>query len=100
EPCLRKFVPYPFRRLRPGGDLVDPSRQIMEPCVQDRTFGLGVRGDLLEAVAEARLDLLRALLERRERLVALPVEARSHPPEPVLDALHARVRDVLDAPRG
>ena len=47
--------------------------------------------------AELRLDLVRAQLDRAHRLVALPVEAAADALQPLLDALHGRVGDVLDA---
>jgi hypothetical protein len=78
EPCLGKLelklISRRLSSLRPSGELVEAAGELVQARVEHGTLGLGVGGDLLQTDSEARLDLLRALLERLQRFVALPVE--------------------------
>src|SRR4051794_9499299 len=84
-------------RLRTRRELVDAPREVVQPGVQDGPLGLGVGGDLVQPLAQARLDLVGAVLERLEGLVALPLEPRPEPGEPLLDALRRCVADLVHA---
>ena len=64
----------------------------MQAAVQHRALGLGVGCDLAQTVSQARFHLVRAILERDERLVALPLERRAQARQPLLDAPGCRLR--------
>ncbi len=52
-------------------------------------------GDLVQSLAQRRLHLVRALLERPERIVALALEPGAQSGEAILDALRGVVADVV-----
>ena len=95
EPCHRKLD---GREQNPYVLAVSSSSRRASSCsraVEHRSLGLRVRRDLVQTLAQARLDLVRAVLEGDERVVALTLERGPQACEPLLDALRRRVADVV-----
>ena len=60
--------------LRSRCKLVETATELMQPAVEDSTLGLSIGSNLPQALAEARLYLVRPILERDESFVALPLK--------------------------
>src|SRR5947209_8729523 len=82
-------------RLRPRCQLVNPPRELVEAGLEDGALGFRVRRDLQQAVAQRRLDVVRAVLERAQRLVALTLQRRAQARETLLDPLRRLVALAL-----
>src|SRR5215218_6594473 len=76
--------------------LVEPSGHFLEPGVDHPALGLRVGGDRLEPPSEVVLDRREPLLEGRDELVALTLDAGRGLAHAVLDAASARVADLRE----
>ena len=69
----------------------------MQSGIDDAALGLRVRRDLVQALTQSGLDLVRPLFERVQRVVALALEPGAQSREPLLHPLGCSVADVVDA---
>jgi hypothetical protein len=76
EPSRRKLE-VETESLRSCRELVEAPAELVQAAVEHRALRLRVGSDLAQTVAEARFNLVRAILERHERFVALALECRA-----------------------
>jgi hypothetical protein len=88
--CSRRSLPLEVcgqtEPLRPRCELVEAAGQLVQPGIHDGPLGLRVGRDLMQPLSQARLHLVGAILERLERVVALPLQGRAQTGQTLLDA--------------
>src|SRR3954451_19580358 len=92
---LPREVGRQTKPLPTGGKILDPASQVLEARVQNGPFGFCVGGDLGQALAQGGLPLGRAILERLEGVVALPLERRAQPREAFFVPLRRRASHLV-----